>query len=275
MYNLLVGFAPDTAMHGRVVERTDPHVLEYIRPSGTIDLARLATLPTLVMPEVGFDEAQVARVGTVSDLRWSHDGDLHFRFVPNPTLPAFPTDQIQHVAVRLGIDRFEFSRTHWAVKDVDLYAVLAELQSGQVAPKAFDLPVATPRESDLIAVMMPFDARFDPVYAALGEAARAAGFRVNRADDIWDNTHIMDDVISLIWRAQVVVADLTGKNANVFYETGIAHALGREVIQITQNMGDVPFDLQSIRTLAYLNNSEGWGKLTAGVTARLQSLASR
>jgi hypothetical protein len=120
---------------------------------------------------------------------------------------------------------------------------------------------------------MPFEASLTPVYDALRAAATHAGFRCHRADDIWENAHIMDDVLSLIWRARVIISDFTGKNPNVFYETGIGHTIGRDIIQIAQVIDDVPFDLRPIRTLTYLNNGEGRTRLTQQVAARLQSLA--
>ena len=54
-----------------------------------------------------------------------------------------------------------------------------------------------------------------------------------------------------------MIADCTGRNPNVFYEIGIAHTLGRDVILITQNEADVPFDLRHLRYVQYLNNGEG------------------
>jgi hypothetical protein len=84
----------------------------------------------------------------------------------------------------------------------------------------------------------------------------------------------MDDIINLIWRARVVVADLSSKNPNVFYETGIAHTLGREVIQIAQSIDDIPFDLRAIRSLTYLNNGEGPERLKAQIVERLKYLTS-
>jgi hypothetical protein len=113
----------------------------------------------------------------------------------------------------------------------------------------FTWPLDKPREADLVAVMMPFASAFDPVYDTIKAACAEAGLRAVRADDMWDADHIIDDVIRPIWRARVVVSDFTGTNANVFYETGLAHSLGRDTIQITQNFADVPFDLRSIRTL--------------------------
>ena len=79
----------------------------------------------------------------------------------------------------------------------------------------------------------------------------------------------VDDIINLIWRARVVIADLSSKNPNVFYETGIAHTLGREVIQIAQSTEDIPFDLRAIRSQIYLNNGEGLERLKEQVVERL------
>jgi hypothetical protein len=62
---------------------------------------------------------------------------------------------------------------------------------------------------------------------------------------------------SLIFRAAIVVCDFSGRNANVFYEAGIAHTLGKQVVPLSQSKDDVPFDLGHHRYLQYLNNGEG------------------
>ena len=72
----------------------------------------------------------------------------------------------------------------------------------------------------------------------------------------------MDDVYSTIVQSRLVICDLTDRNANVLYETGLAHALNNDVIMITQNMDDIPFDLRQFRVLRYLPNQEGLLKLT-------------
>jgi hypothetical protein len=275
MYNLLVGFPEGTASGNRVFEYTDEVVQNVVAPGGGVDLSRLMALPTIVMPEVGFDEPQVARVGRIEDLV-RVGSNYGFRFAPNPNVPDIATSRIQSAGSSLGIADFEFYRTHWAVKDVDLYKALWEIAVGpRPAPRVFRLPTDLPQEHDLVALMMPFDAGFAPVYDAFQEASQEAGFRCQRADDIWLHDHIMDDVASLIWRARVVVSDLTGKNANVFYETGIAHSIGRDVILASQSMEDIPFDLQSIRTVKYLPNREGLEQLKLRIHARLRDLATR
>jgi hypothetical protein len=74
-------------------------------------------------------------------------------------------------------------------------------------------------------------------------------------------------------RSCVVICNCTGRNPNVFYEIGIAHTLGREVILITQIEGDIPFDLRHLRYVRYLNNGEGLNTLSARLQPRLSDLS--
>jgi hypothetical protein len=52
---------------------------------------------------------------------------------------------------------------------------------------------------------------------------------------------------------------LTDKNANVFYELGLAHAIGKPVILISEKIDDVPFDLRNYRVITYDKNNPAWG----------------
>lgn len=175
----------------------------------------------------------------------------------------------------LEIERFEFSRTHWSIKDVDLFRVLLRnLPPRRRLPSAFRLADAEAIQDDLVSVMMPFHPNFAPVFEALATAAKSVNMVCQRASDIWDHEDVMQDIASLIDRSQVVICDCTGRNANVFYEAGIAHALGRNVILITQSKNDIPFDLQHKRHLEYLNNRQGLAALRAGITPRIKALGA-
>lgn len=273
MYNLLVGFPEGSAWGGRVVEYTDDGVKSYIAPSGGVDPSRLLNLPTLVMPELGDSTAvQVARIGHIEDL--SRTGaDYSFRFVANSEIGEIATERIEAAAEALRIDRWEFSRTHWAVKDVDLYRVLGELILGvRLAPRVFNFPVDVPRNPTLVAVMMPFDPSFDPVCDAIRAGVADVGLACQRADDIWISDHVMDDVVRLLWSARVVLADLTDKNPNVLYEAGIAHSLGRDTIQIAQSTDDIPFDLRGLRSINYEVSAPGLLQLRSQISTRLSNL---
>ncbi|HEX3653629.1 MAG TPA: hypothetical protein VHU18_12480 [Rhizomicrobium sp.] len=120
--------------------------------------------------------------------------------------------------------------------------------------------------------MMPFDAGFNSVYDSIRQAADGSGLRCRRADDIWENAAIIQDVVALIDRSRIVVCDCTARNPNIFYEAGIAHTLGREVILITQSEHDIPFDLRHLRYIRYLNNVEGRTALTQALKLRMQHI---
>lgn len=93
-------------------------------------------------------------------------------------------------------------------------------------------------------VLIPFADEFDIVYETI-EGALKGLMACTRADDIAGSGSILERVLHGIASAELIVADLTGSNANVFYELGIAHSRTKRVLLLTQNINDVPFDLGS------------------------------
>lgn len=273
MYNLLIGLTRGEVGADRLLEHTVEDIRQYLAPAaGQVRIERLLNLPTLLMPETGSNgEPQIAQVGHVTNVNKSRYS-YTFTFVPNTAIEPIPSPRIEAAASALGITDWEFRRTHWAVKDIDLYRILDQEVSVRAKPKVLQFPTSAPFDPDLVAVMMPFSQPFTPVYESLKAGIEAAGMHCLRADDIWEQDHILDDVLSLIWRARVVIADLSEKNPNVLYETGIAHTLGRDTILVAQSMDDIPFDLRAIRALKYLNNGEGRAVLSQGITSRLKTI---
>lgn len=139
------------------------------------------------------------------------------------------------------------------------------------APDVFRLP-GKPVEPNRLSVMMPFDGKFSGTYAAIRAVCSHLGIECKRADDIWDNSILIQDVFDLIYTSRVVITDFTDRNPNVFYETGIAHTLGKIVIPITQAVGDIPFDLRHHRALTYLSNKEGLTKLEQDLEKKLTTI---
>jgi nucleoside 2-deoxyribosyltransferase len=82
----------------------------------------------------------------------------------------------------------------------------------------------------------------------------------------------MDDITNSIRKARLIVADLTGRNANVFYEVGIAHALNKPVLLMTQSIDDVPFDLRHRRALVYEYSPRGCKKLEKDLLDNVNSM---
>jgi len=126
--------------------------------------------------------------------------------------------------------------------------------------------------NDIIGVMMPLGGGFSGVYEAIKDACNLTPLPAKRADEVWNHSVLINDILELINHSAIVICDLTGRNENVFYELGIAHAWGKPVIPITQRQEDVPFDLRHHRYLKYLNNGEGLGDLKRDLSKRLQSL---
>jgi hypothetical protein len=256
MFNLLMsgaGWEPnrDTFSRGRVFEYTDDELVARFKPGGVLDATAVMALPAVFASETRHDGSQApARIGTLTRVRLAgNEYQLEYAF--DPDIPAIPNAVLTELAGELGIGEWEFSRTK-------VFALNDE-----------------PVNADLVAVMMPFDARFNPVYDALQASVAAAGMECRRADDIWIHDHIIQDVVTLISRASVVVCDLTGRNPNVFYEMGIAHVLGKNVIMVTQSAQDVPFDVAHIRHVRYLPNGEGLRQFQDEVQRRLEALRGR
>jgi hypothetical protein len=261
----------------RVIEYTAQDVKSEYEPDGELDIASVTRLPTIFACENSWDGNHIpARVGTLTRVQ-KHGLDYSIEYVLDPDIPPIPNDILFRVAAHdLDINTSspipESSRNHWSIKDIDLFKVLLKHQSSlRIKPKVFSLPdVAI--DSSLVAVMMPFDESFTGVFEALKGAIESLDMRCQRADDIWVNDHVVQDVVFLLAKASIVICDLSNRNANVFYETGIAHTLGKEVILIASSPHDIPFDVSAIRHIQYLRNTEGLSLLADNVTQRVRTL---
>lgn len=120
-------------------------------------------------------------------------------------------------------------------------------------------------------VLMPFKEPFDTYYALIIKpAVVAARLECLRGDSLFRPSPIMGDIWTMIQNATVLVAELTEKNANVFYELGLGHAIGKPIVLMSETMDDVPFDLQPLRVIIYDKDDPAWGvKLRNNLTASL------
>jgi hypothetical protein len=125
-------------------------------------------------------------------------------------------------------------------------------------------------------VLMPFKEPFDTYYTLIIKpAVIAAGLEPLRGDSLFRPSPIMGDIWSMIQDAKVLVAELTEKNANVFYELGLGHAIGKPIVLMSETIDDVPFDLQPLRVILYDKDDPAWGvKLRAALIASLSETIS-
>lgn len=104
-------------------------------------------------------------------------------------------------------------------------------------------------------VLMPFDNNFRDVYeVGIKQACKDAGAYCERVDEQIFVVNILERVYNQISKADVIVAEMTGRNPNVFYEVGYAHALNKQVILLTRDADDIPFDLQHYPHIVYGNS---------------------
>ncbi|MCJ7458457.1 MAG: hypothetical protein MUP17_05650 [candidate division Zixibacteria bacterium] len=124
-------------------------------------------------------------------------------------------------------------------------------------------------------VLMPFRDELRPIYEDhIFKVCQTLGISVTRADQIFSIKPIMEDVREAVITARYIIADLTDNNPNVLYELGICHALGKNVILITQNP-DVPFDIRHIRHIRYEYTPRGMQKFELVLSETLRALQNR
>lgn len=126
---------------------------------------------------------------------------------------------------------------------------------------------------DTCFVMMPFGEWYDVYYKEIYvPAIKEAGFEPVRADELFSSGSVVEQIWEQIDKAKVLLADLTGKNPNVFYELGLAHADRKPVVFTSGILEDVPFDLRHLRVIIYDVREPNWNqKLKTSITAYLKN----
>lgn len=109
-------------------------------------------------------------------------------------------------------------------------------------------------------VVMPFHSVFTSEYEkVIKPAVEEAGLKCIRGDEIYTRQAIVEDIWHSVKEARIVVAELSGRNPNVMYEIGLAHAIGKPIVLLTRDEEDVPFDLRALRYVFYDLTEPDWG----------------
>lgn len=122
-------------------------------------------------------------------------------------------------------------------------------------------------------VIMPFsEERLEVFTHGIAPACENAGFTAVRVDQLKGHFNINRKIIEHIFACDAVIAEITDKNPNVFYEMGVAHSIGNKTIMIAQNAHDLPFDIRNYRCLIYKQTAAGLQKLQEQIVESLQEL---
>ncbi|MEE8667238.1 MAG: hypothetical protein SOI13_05305 [Bifidobacterium mongoliense] len=270
MFNLVIAADGEYKNIGtsRFFECTSDELKKKFHSSdGAIDYEKLAELPTLMVPEFSEESLEIARVGYVR-------ADDLFALDESPFIPSFPAKLLMKSSALISLQGWENTRTHWAVKRGDLFRLLPRIIGKErVAVLAESMKDSS--DPHRIAVMMPFDQSFNPVYDCIKTVTKNRGLRCTRVDDLYTPTHITEDISNIIQESGTVIVDITGRNPNVMYELGFSIALNKTTILISQDIngaGGLPFDIKDIRTFSYLNNKEGMQQLDSKLSKCFESI---
>jgi hypothetical protein len=125
-------------------------------------------------------------------------------------------------------------------------------------------------------VVMQFAEPYDTFYKEVIQSqAEASGFDVIRIDEKAGPGIIFQDIQREIEQADIVIAEITPVNANVFYELGYAHALKKPTILLARRDAGLPFDIQSFRVVFYNDSIGGKVEVERNLRKHLDAIAGR
>ena len=151
------------------------------------------------------------------------------------------------------------------IKEVKL--ISSSTESRTLIERSLDEPLRQ------IFVIMKFgdeelDSAYEGVIKPIGEQF---GFNVLRIDEIKDSGNISQQILENISCSEIVLAELSGKRPNCYYEAGFAHALGKEIIFSIKKGDDIQFDLAGYRFITWKTEAE----FRRNLKARLESYISK
>lgn len=122
-------------------------------------------------------------------------------------------------------------------------------------------------------VAMEYREPFDTFYREVIKPQADQRFEVVRIDEKVGPGVIFQDMQREIAQADIVIAEITPPNLNVFYELGYAHALGKPTILLAQRGGALPFDIKSFRVVFYDDSIGGKSKIERDLSKHLEAIS--
>jgi hypothetical protein len=106
-------------------------------------------------------------------------------------------------------------------------------------------------DKNLVFVLTPYNDSQSQIYYLIKETCKNLNLKCLRGDEQFIKSDILIHTIKLIVKAGIIIANVDGRNPNVFYELGICHALDKPIIIVAQSPKTVPFDIKSKRIVFY------------------------
>lgn len=115
-------------------------------------------------------------------------------------------------------------------------------------------------------VLTPFHSRYEETYDLISKTCNKVGLNCSRGDEEFIRGGVLSHIIKEIADASIVISNIDGRNPNVFYEMGIAHALDKDVIILSSSIKSVPFDLSSQRLIIWTDMQDLSDQLNSTLT---------
>lgn len=153
-------------------------------------------------------------------------------------------------------------------RQIEVFAV----SEAQVQVSNFSANIERP----IAFIVMQFSSPYNEVYSdVIKKLCEESRIDAVRADEIYGPGIIIKDVVDRIAKSQIVIADISPTNPNVYFEVGYALALGKPIILLAQRRGPeapLPFDLSAFRVLFYDDSIGGKRKLETGLRKHLKQI---
>ncbi|WP_020554879.1 hypothetical protein [Embleya scabrispora] len=145
----------------------------------------------------------------------------------------------------------------------------AEPEEGPMTTCFVIAPIGNEHAPDGSPELLAFEENLEIYEKVILPACAKHGIVPVRADGIADSGEITEQICRHVLQDDIVIADLTGGNANVTYEIGIRHLTGKPIIHIGEN-GQLPFDLSLIRTIMFKRSRSGLVKARRDLVSALE-----
>jgi len=121
----------------------------------------------------------------------------------------------------------------------------------------------------LVFVLTPFNANYVDTFETVRKVCGRLRLKCIRGHEEYIPNDVFLSILRNIVRSRLIIANITGRNPNVMYELGVAHALGKPTIIISKNFTEIPFDLNNKRIILFENETDLLEKLESSITDML------
>lgn len=148
-------------------------------------------------------------------------------------------------------------------------------ENSKVVPNEFlkSLGISNSKEFEVddkqVFVLTPFNDNYRETFFTIRKVCEKLNLRCFRGDEEFIPNDILPSILRQIVKSRLIIVNISGRNPNVMYELGLAHALGKPTIIISHNFTEIPFDLGNKRIIIFNNEEDLKLKLENSITDML------